>query len=311
MKEKIFDIHKYSSNTLINILWQLCYMPDEELNVLRVNDISSKELIDYIIDECSKSSKLPFFGNDTSCVDTHGIDLGIKNNIVRDIVIKRCFDAVFSEQHIIKKAIKLLKTEDDGSELNSRRLCGGLKEIGFSNKEANYIKDTCNCYAIALLLEKYEEELEEEIESEDADNEGLGIEIPLLSEYDNTNRNYDNRASIPAEDVFTNAIKSKDQYESHVLKAVAREDKPDTAVDTVNMPLIILENKELIKRVLLCKFDNINDISNEILKLESIIEQLKDLKNDVKKLEEVGVTLYYINEKKEEINGIISIAEHM
>ena len=58
--------------------------------------------------------------------------MGTKNYIVRDILIERCYAAVFEEEHCIEKAIKLLKTPDSDFGDSTRRLVGGLKEIGFS-----------------------------------------------------------------------------------------------------------------------------------------------------------------------------------
>ena len=83
--------------------------------------------------------------------DTLNVDLCIKNPVVRDIVIERCY-AALEEEREIEKIIKLLKTEDDGSELSSRRFYGGLKAIGFNNDEANYLKETCALYPMSLLL---------------------------------------------------------------------------------------------------------------------------------------------------------------
>lgn len=152
---KNVNVAEFSLEKVKSILWQLYSSPEDAYKRLRIEEkvgtIDTQVIVDAIF---AAYNKPLLFGQEEPFVANYGIDLGIKSNVVRDVVLERCHKAVNDEQHCIEKAIKLLKTEDDGEETSYRRLIGGLKEIGFNNREANYLVDSCQLYPVALLLEK-------------------------------------------------------------------------------------------------------------------------------------------------------------
>lgn len=152
---KNVNVAEFSLEKVKSILWQLYSSPEDVYKRLRIEEkvgtIDTQVIVDAIF---AAYNKPLLFGQEEPFVANYGIDLGIKSNVVRDVVLERCHKAVNDEQHCIEKAIKLLKTEDDGEETSYRRLIGGLKEIGFNNREANYLVDSCHLYPVALLLEK-------------------------------------------------------------------------------------------------------------------------------------------------------------
>lgn len=283
MSEKNFNIQNYSVETLKNILWQLCYEPDDVLKRLKISDMSAGELTSFIFEECRKNSKVLLFGEEKPFSDTKGIDLGVKNNIVRDAIIQRCYRAIFDEQHNIGKAIKLIKTEDDASEIVSRKIFGGLREIGFSNKEANYIKETCNPYPIALLLERLNEDLMNYLENGD------------ICEYN----------PITNKVVSTPDIDENMQYESHCLNNVNDENQEVTVFK-------ILENKDDISQFLKIpenqRFTNIESMHNQVARYKSQIEILERMITCAEKLEKAGINLNYLNENKDIISELILVS---
>lgn len=279
MRIKSFKISNYDDEQLRKILWMLCYTPEYELKWLNEDEVSAEYLIKHIFDECKKSSRQLLFGGDKAIADIKNIDLGITNGIVRDVIIKRCYDAVFHENHCIERAIKLLQTEESELESCTKRIVGGLLEIGFSSKEALYIRQTCNCYPIGLLLDRYNQELQEKQNSGELRG-GLGIEIPLI----NSTR------SNPGK-----------------LIAVSMQEKNDSNSIPVSVGSL-LKNKEIISKLLSPEseafdFNGLDEISSEILAVKERLDKLCDLENDLKNLEADGISLGYIAGRKDEIKN--------
>lgn len=149
--ENVLNLGILSNEELKEYLWKLTYDPISVMQSFS-NDISMEKFIGMVVAETRNENRNLHFAEAEPVFDTLGVDLGIKNPIVRDVLIERCYKAVFEEEREVEKIIKLLKTEDDGSELSSRRFYGGLKAMGFGNDEANYIKETCSLYPVSLLL---------------------------------------------------------------------------------------------------------------------------------------------------------------
>jgi hypothetical protein len=159
MRKLNIDLSFKTKKEIKKMLFQLFYDKDAALEELGLECEDPRNVVNAIIEESKKTQKNLLFGEEVPFLDTKGIDLGIKEPVVRDFVLERCYKAVFDEEvlHCIPKSAKLLKTPDDGSEENQRKLYGGLKELGFSNKEANYLKETINLHPVGLLLDKLEE----------------------------------------------------------------------------------------------------------------------------------------------------------
>lgn len=144
-----------------DVLWRLCYMPEETLKELELEGSDAKEVKQAVLQKAKENPKF-FFAGDTPCVDTLGIDLGVKNAILRDVLIEKCSELVSSRNRYIEKAIALLRKQDNGTDYAKRNIIGGLKILGFSNEEANYIFDTCNLYPVSLFLERLYEKAKQE-----------------------------------------------------------------------------------------------------------------------------------------------------
>lgn len=145
---------KLSDGELMSVLWNLCYNEKATLEELELTNNSGKEVIEYILADAEKNSRDLKIGKAEPVLDTQGIDLGIKNRIVRDVVLCYVYRAVYDSDRNVIKAAKLLKTQDDGTSYSSRRIFGGLLEIGFSKEETEYVKQTCDTYPIGLLIER-------------------------------------------------------------------------------------------------------------------------------------------------------------
>lgn len=228
---KNVNVAEFSLDKVKSILWQLYCSPEDAYKRLRLEEKVGTVETQVIVDAVVKAYNKPLlFGQKEPFVATYGIDLGIKSNVVRDIVLERCHKAVNEENHCIEKAIKLLKTEDNGEDVAYRRLIGGLKEIGFTNREANYLVDSCALYPVALLLEKLVEAIPEGKKpavkvaskkvtdiSEHSSEQPINNDLisSLMSNVDDVNAFYAYAGDYKtAEEVFGKYAKLKEELES-------------------------------------------------------------------------------------------------
>lgn len=137
-----------------NLLWKLCYNTEEALKELELEEENLSTVKEKIFQIYNENGTKLLFGQEMPCVDTLGVDLGIKDPIIRDTIIERCYRQVEVGNPFVEKAAGLLKIENDGTEQSQRRLIGGLKAIKFTNEEANYLFKTCELYPISIFLSR-------------------------------------------------------------------------------------------------------------------------------------------------------------
>lgn len=139
------------------LLWRLCYDSevtleelDLEKDVVTISDVKTS-----ILQQAREKFGIKFlFAGKEPYADTFGIDLGIKDPVVRDTLLYKCYKFVENAtDDEISIVVGLLKTDVE-SEKAERRLVGGLKAIGFGNKAAKYLYETCCLYPVSLLLTK-------------------------------------------------------------------------------------------------------------------------------------------------------------
>ena len=156
----MIDLKKYNKEEIKSILWRLCYDSNKVLEEMELKDTESKKVIEFVLKKCGEEEVALCFGDENPYFDTQSIDLGIKNPIVRDVLLEKSYSAVETSPYI-KKAITLFTT-DYLESLKESKVIGGLKILGFSNQEANYLYNSCNLYPIGLLLKKLVEKQEKE-----------------------------------------------------------------------------------------------------------------------------------------------------
>ena len=138
-------------------------MPEETLKELELEGRDSKEVKQAVLQKAKENPKFLFAGK-TPCVDTLGIDLCIKDEVLRDILIEKCSELITSKNRYIEKAIVLLGWDlsDKDEQRAEKNIIGGLKILGFSDMEANYIFKTCSLYPVSLFLKRLYEKAKEE-----------------------------------------------------------------------------------------------------------------------------------------------------
>lgn len=278
---------KLNDCELRSFLWQLFYNKENTLKLHELGDVSADEVIEFILKETEKNSRDLKIGKNESVLDTLGIDIGIKNPIVRDIVISRCYEAVFQESHNILKAAKLLKTSDDGTSFTSKKIFGGLLEIGFSTKEAAYIRQTCNTYPIGLLLERLEEKNDAEYEK-------------IINTYSPTPQP---KIEVEKEEQqVIEVVPVKEEIKEVVIENVIEEDNIDkftilsNNIDSLAMFITYINNEEIDEKKYL------------IQKISSLEAELRMLKNGIENIEKLsGIDLEYILEKREILEKLVRI----
>lgn len=202
------DVSSFSVAKVKDILWQLYYSPEDAFKRLKVTeeDVASEMLVEALI----KKHPNLLFGKEQTFLSTEGVDLGIKSPVVRDVILERCHKAIEEEDHCIEKAVKLLRTEDNGEEASYKRLIGGLKEIGFKNKEANYLAGACNLYPVALLLDRLNQqsvvEAEDTAVAVETEDEVQEVPVPVSSDF------------------ITNIVSNKESVDK-LLSLISEEDK--------------------------------------------------------------------------------------
>lgn len=282
---------------LKKFLWCLVYAPEvaleryEELyeDIYKDSDLKEKNLEKIQSDILDRYPNLEF-GREKPCSDTKGVDMGTKNPIIRDTLIERCYAAVFEEDHCIERAIKLLKTPDDDFDETTRRLVGGLKEIGFSYDEGNYLRRTCNLRPVALLLERlwgsFEAQREKEI------NEKVS---PVV---------------VPQEETIS-MFKKEEPKPQVVVAAVPNATVPNP---TVSFPTL-LENMEPMRFIFsngnFSRFEKIDNVDQEIIALENEISALRKIQEAGAKLNNSGITSEYVIRNKETLKKFIEAAQSL
>lgn len=163
MKKTVeFDVKKYNENEIKKILWRLCYEPENILKEIELEDTDPKEAREAILSKCKEAEITLNFGDENPALDTLGIDLGIKNTVVRDVLLQKVYEAIDSNFYNIPKAVTLLTT-DYLESIKESKVIGGLKILGFLNVEANYLYNSCNLYPVGLLLKKIMDKSNEKI----------------------------------------------------------------------------------------------------------------------------------------------------
>ena len=265
-------------------LWCLVYAPEvaleryEELyeEIYKDSDVKEtnyEKIQSYIL---AKYPDLEFAGIEP-CLDTKGIDMGTKNPIIRDTLIERCYSAVYQEEHCIEKAIKLLKTPDDGFEDSTRRLVGGLREIGFSYDEGNYLRATCNLRPVALLLERLwaefeahkQDEIDDEATPEAISQEEAKVE-PII-------------AAIPKAKVIT----------------------VPTLLENIEPMRFIFSNGNF------SRFEKLGNVDNEILALQNEISKLRKIQEVGAKLNDSGITSEYVIQNQESLRKLVEATDSL
>ena len=272
--EKIFELSSYDEETIKDLLWQVCY------NFKNINEEhnqkykSSKEAINYIINKCKENGINISFAGENSAKDTMGVDLGINNPIVVDVIVKRCYSAVYKEDSCIEKVIKLLKTQDTGSNNTHKRIFGGLRELGFSTEEANYLKETCNLYPVALFLER-------------------------LWDFSKKDKIEDKEQNINVE---------KEEEEQEIIQFISYEDKEIKDNTKGNLLNVIIENKESIQKVIKTFNENciytMESLDEQIQETKQLLDTLLDTKKEILKLESKGISGEYITTKRMDLNSL-------
>jgi len=163
MKVNEFDISRYDDNALKHILWQLCYNPFETAFKMGFGECNEEDLKKFILSKAKEEGRLLDFACEAPVLETYGVDMGIKNPIVRDYIIEKCHAVALKDD--VNKILRLLKTEERGDVESSRKIHGGLREMDLLREEASYIQETCNVYPIYLLLQRITQDLINTIES--------------------------------------------------------------------------------------------------------------------------------------------------
>lgn len=265
-------------------LWCMVFAPEVVMD--RYEDIYEEIYKDSDIKETDISkiqstvlAKYPDlkFGREEPCADTKGIDMGTKNPIIRDILIERCYAAVYEEEHCIEKAIKLLKTPDDGYEDAVRRLVGGLREIGFSYEEGNYLRATCNLRPVALLLERLWAEFETQKEDEVDD------------------------------DVTPEAIFQEEAKVEPIITSVSK-------AKVITVPTL-LENIEPMRFIFsngnFSRFEKLGNVDNEIIALQNEISKLRKIQEVGAKLNSSGITSEYVIQNQESLRKFVEATDSL
>lgn len=261
------------------ILWQLYYLPEEaykQLDIEGIAEFSRNDLVEHILGVCEASNISLYFGKAQPFVSTEGVDLGIKFPVVRDAILERCHAAVFDEEHCIEKAIKLLKTDSE-LELADRRLFGGLKEIGFSNKEASYLKDSCNLYPVSLILERLLDKAKIQEQTEIVEEVIFDENKPVLEE-----------ETVEKNEAPEDKLKG-------LLKFIANEEK------VKNFYLCMNNRKENSKANVEA---TIAFYKKELEKLEKALEILSEL-------EEQGITFDELINKEAELKAFLKLVKEL
>lgn len=267
---KNVNVAEFSLEKVKSILWQLYSSPEDAYKRLRIEEkvgtIDTQVIVDAIF---AAYNKPLLFGQEEPFVANYGIDLGIKSNVVRDVVLERCHKAVNDEQHCIEKAIKLLKTEDDGEETSYRRLIGGLKEIGFNNREANYLVDSCQLYPVALLLEKLLEAVPKESCNQKVtviSSHAKVAEQPVMNQTF-ISKLVDNASNLNAFYSYVDGYKTEEEVmEKYVsLKKQIEELEPLVAL-TKNLSQVGLGFETLVSNK-----EKINDVLTALQALEKVV----------------------------------------
>lgn len=233
------EVSEFSVDKAKDILWQLYYSPEDAFKRLKVTEEMEPEMI---AEALLKKRPNMLFGKEQAFLSTEGVDLGIKAPVVRDVILERCHKAVEEEDHCIEKAVKLLRTEDNGEEASYKRLIGGLKEIGFKNKEANYLAGACNLYPVSLLLDRLNQQVKNAVE--------VAVETVVEDEAHETQE-----VPVPVSSDFITSIVSNKETVDMLFSMITEEDKSMADIK--------------------CKFESTRAELNRISKLLAVVNELE------------------------------------
>ena len=291
-------IMELKDDSLREILWRLCYDKENTLQFLQAENVVTDEIIKELLIECAKNERNIKFAAEKPVLDTLGVDLGIKNPVVRDVIILRCYKAVFNEQHHIKKAINLIKTEDDGTTYSSRRMFGGLLEIGFSSNEVSYIKETCNLYPISLLLERLDNKLGDEIEKENVNKE---VPYNLMEEL------FKNVTDETMLDTIT-------ETEAVKIDVITPVEQPKTSPQ-FNLNNLIKMNEDVILAFLdFCgeyQLKTEKELYNYIENLKSRLEFVENMIKNVNQEAGEGIDVGYVLQKRDTLVKLFQVKKEL
>lgn len=299
--EKIFELSSYDEETIKDLLWQVCY------DFKNINEghnqkyKSSKEAINYIINKCKESGINISFAGENSAKDTMEVDLGINNPIVVDVIVKRCYAAVYNENCCIEKVIKLLKTQDTGSNNSHKRIFGGLRELGFSAEEADYLKETCNLYPVALFLERLwdfskKHQIKTNVDGSTSSKEIIEEKIISIPNIDNLDTNKHQINSTP------NTI------EENV--SITNANTTNGYVNKNSLLNSLLQNEDSIEKIIrffrIKEIKSIAELDTKIQETEKLLDSLLEVKEEILKLEQNGIAGEYIATKISVIEKLFS-----
>lgn len=259
-----------------NILWKLCYKPEDALKELSMEKVEQKDVIDAILQQCKEEKINLLFAGEIPCADTLGIDMGISNPVVRDILIQKAYNAVESDNPNVGKAATLF-TGNYPAYVKEAKIFGGLKSIKFSNEEATYLYNTCNLYPVGLLLKKLIDKKEEE------------------------NAKLEKVESIPNLEVVSETVE---------IPLIPQEEKEkDTEEkETFKVPAII-KNKEKVQEFLNVSGNvNFDTLDTDIENLQNELKRLQSVKTLLSTLEAAGVSLEMLK-KTDKIVELFKVME--
>lgn len=232
-----------------NLLWKLCYKPEETLCELELDtNIAANDVIDYILQQCEEERINLFFAGKIPCVDTLGVEIGIKNAVVRDILLEHASNAVENYLELAGRASTLLTKNYPEYQEEAKKI-GGLKAIRFTDEEANYLYKTCNLHPVGLFLKrliaKKQEKSEKLVETAKTVPNIEIQEVPLVQEGK------------------VSEVKNEPNEPKETFKAAA-----------------IIKNKELVQKFLKVSEDvNLDTLDKDIEDLQIKLNHLLDVKN--------------------------------
>lgn len=271
------EIGNFGIGEIKKLLWRLCYDPEVTLEEIKLEkDVVIADVKTSILQQAREKFGIKFlFAGKEPYAGTFGIDLGIKDPVVRDTVIYKCYKFVENAKNDdVSKAVGLLKTDPE-SEKAEARLVGGLKALGFGNKAAKYLYETCCLYPISLLLARMLEEEAEETEAE----EGAGGNTVICA----SNTNFrPAKVGVEKETTVSTELYVRNKAEIKELFAFG---------------LAIETTKEEVEKEL-------ENAKKELERLEKIMELITGL-------EENGLTLEDVLAKKEKLTNFFTAMEEL
>ncbi len=286
---------EFKGSRVKKVCWQLFYDREGAFKQLKIFDhfddenlsaeVLAKEILEgYRQDVCG--TKIPLnFGSAEPLLTDMGVELGIKSPIVRDVLLDRCHEIIYGQRPLndglITKVIKLFKTPEDADNHESR-VVGGLKQIRFTNSEANWLYKTTNLYPFGILLERLLmertkiDELEQQHEAEQK-----------VEETDKVEQHHE--AEQKAEETARVEPKQKPKQVSSFVSGVN-------------------EYKEQIKQLyeLMGEEDTLGSITEKLEKYKKELQRIEEILSIVELFRSVGLNPEELIERKEAVVNLFA-----